>query len=79
MTVYILQSVAFPTKLYKGVTTCLRERIHEHNLGKVASTRLGRPWKLIVAIDFENAERALAFERYLKSGSGHAFAKRHLL
>jgi putative endonuclease len=36
-----------------------------------------RPWELVVALEFGNEERALAFERYLKSGSGRAFAKRH--
>jgi len=31
-----------------------------------------------VAIGFENHARAVGFERYLKSGSGRAFAARHL-
>jgi len=37
-----------------------------------------RPWSPVVVIRFENDEKAERFERYLKSGSGHAFAKRHL-
>jgi hypothetical protein len=32
---------------------------------------------MVVAIRFENNRKAQAFEKYLKSGSGHAFAKRH--
>jgi hypothetical protein len=31
-----------------------------------------------VVIEFDDEKRAVAFERYLKSGSGVAFAKRHL-
>jgi hypothetical protein len=38
----------------------------------------GRPWHVDVVVEFANEERAVAFERYLKSGSGGAFAKRHL-
>jgi hypothetical protein len=30
-----------------------------------------------VAIKFEDDQKALAFEKYLKSGSGRAFANRH--
>jgi putative endonuclease len=35
------------------------------------------PWQLIVTIAFTEKNKALKFERYLKSGSGRAFAKRH--
>jgi hypothetical protein len=35
------------------------------------------PWELVVAIEFAEERRAVAFENYLKSGSGRAFAKRH--
>jgi hypothetical protein len=30
-------------------------------------------------MEFARQERAIAFEKYLKSGSGAAFLKRHLL
>ncbi len=36
-----------------------------------------RPWKVTVQIGFEDKSKAFAFESYLKSGSGHAFAKKH--
>ena len=36
------------------------------------------PWDIDVVIQFTDERRAVAFERYLKSGSGCAFAKRHL-
>jgi len=35
------------------------------------------PWKLIVEVGFGDKAEAFAFEKYLKSGSGRAFAKRH--
>jgi hypothetical protein len=36
-----------------------------------------RPWKPVVVIRFEDDVKAEAFERYLKFGSGHAFAAKH--
>ncbi len=36
------------------------------------------PWAFDVVIRFADERRALAFERYLKSGSGCAFAQRPL-
>ena len=35
------------------------------------------PWKLKLYIAFETLPQAQHFEKYLKSGSGHAFANRH--
>lgn len=75
--VYLLQSKRFPKHRYVGKTNDLERRIPEHNAGKCASTQPYRPWELVVAIAFTNRHRALEFERYLKSGSGHAFANRH--
>lgn len=37
-----------------------------------------RPWRVVLSMTFEEATKAEAFERYLKSGSGRAFASRHL-
>jgi len=37
-----------------------------------------RPWQLKTYVAFSNEERAVAFEKYLKSGSGRAFAKKRL-
>ncbi len=36
------------------------------------------PWKLVTYIAFSDERKAETFERYLKSGSGHAFAKKRL-
>jgi putative endonuclease len=76
--VYLLRSRNFPEKVYVGLTTDLHRRLAQHNGGaeKGYASKYA-PWNVIVAIHFENRTRAEAFERYLKSGSGHSFAKRH--
>ncbi|MGQ9649489.1 MAG: GIY-YIG nuclease family protein [Phycisphaerae bacterium] len=76
--VYLLESESHAGKRYVGLTTDFTSRLAEHNAGKSAHTRAYVPRKPIVVVRFENNNRAEAFGRYLKSGSGHAFAKRHL-
>ena len=75
--VYILRSGADPTLHYVGLTSDVRQRLDSHNAGQNVSTAGGRPWRVIASIEFETAAAARAFERYLKSGSGRGFAKRH--
>ena len=65
---YILRSLSDPEQRYIGSTSDLRSRLAKHNKGDVPHTAKFRPWKL---------EAYFAFEQYLKSGSGYAFAKRH--
>jgi len=36
-----------------------------------------RPWKLVVFVGFVDGGDARKFEKYLKSGSGREFARRH--
>ena len=74
---YILRSINHPDQRYIGSTAVLRKRIAAHNAGRVPHTAKYRPWKIETYIAVETEERARAFEIYLKSGSGHAFAKRH--
>ena len=74
---YILRSISHPNQRYIGSTGDLRKRLAAHNAGGVPHTAKYRSWKLETYIAFELEERARAFEIYLKSGSGHAFAKRH--
>ncbi len=74
---YVLESEAKPGVRYIGHTSDLKQRISNHNSGKSAHTAKLRPWKLKLYIAFEDLEHARRFERYLKSGSGHAFATRH--
>jgi putative endonuclease len=76
--VYLIQSISYPDKRYVGITTDLNKRLKEHNAGKSPHTANFKPWKVIVAVRFADSHRADTFEKYLKSGSGHAFIKRHL-
>ena len=76
--VYILESRAVPARYYTGVTADIDARLAAHNAGRCPHTARGRPWRIDVVIAFRDEQRAFAFERYLKSGSGFAFARRHL-
>ena len=74
---YILRSISHPDQRYIGSTSDLRARLAKHNAGHVPHTSKFLPWKVETYIAFETLAKAQAFERYLKSGSGHAFATRH--
>ena len=76
--VYVLRSQGAPNRYYTGVTSDVHARLADHNAGRCRHTADGRPWQMDVVIEFSDQQRALAFEQYLKSGSGVAFAKRHL-
>jgi putative endonuclease len=76
--VYILQSVEYPERFYSGFTENLRERLAQHNHGACPHTRKFRPWRIKTAVAFTDREQALEFERYLKTASGRAFARKRL-
>ena len=76
--VYLIQSLAAEGERYVGMTADLKQRLREHNAGKSSHTSKFRRWKLITYIAFTDRAKAETFERYLKSGSGHAFAKKRL-
>ena len=76
--VYILRSAAQPSRYYTGLTSDVGARLRTHNTGGSPHTASGTPWQLDIVIEFADERRAIAFEKYLKSGSGAAFAKRHL-
>lgn len=73
---YILESEETGRR-YIGHTDDLRRRLSEHNAGKCQASARYRPWKVKCYFAFETEELALRFERYLKSGSGFSFSKRH--
>ena len=75
--VYVLKSEADPARYYTGLTSSLAARLDAHNSGQCPHTASGKPWIIDVIVEFSDERRAMAFERYLKSGSGSAFAKRH--
>jgi predicted GIY-YIG superfamily endonuclease len=76
--VYVPQSKTDPSRYYTGLTSHVPSRLAAHNDGRSSHTASGRPWKVDLIIQFTDEIRAVRFERYLKSGSGVAFAKRHL-
>ena len=75
--VYILTDVATETHYYVGSTQDLTARLAKHNAGEVPHTSKFKPWRIQTAIAFDCKEKAYAFEKYLKTGSGREFAKRH--
>ena len=77
--VYLIQSDIRADRHYVGLTSNLDRRVSAHNAGDSPHTRKYRRWRLVVSLEFRSEGRAIAFERYLKSGSGAAFLKRHLL
>jgi putative endonuclease len=72
--VYILQSLT-GQHFYTGITDDLDARHSKHNSGAVAHTSKFKPWRVKTYVAFTDEARAIAFEKYLKSGSGRAFAK----
>ncbi|MBE7541091.1 MAG: GIY-YIG nuclease family protein [Solibacteraceae bacterium] len=76
--VYLLRSQSFPGERYTGMTGDLVARLGEHNRGGVRHTSKFVPWVVEAYFAFRGREQAARFERYLKSGSGRAFANRHL-
>jgi putative endonuclease len=76
--VYLIKSIVFPDKRYVGCTSNLKERFQKHNEGGSKYTADNRPWKMIMYLAFEDKAKAFGFEKYLKSGSGGAFAKKRL-
>jgi predicted GIY-YIG superfamily endonuclease len=76
--VYVLRTDELPPRYYTGVTSDVGRRHAEHNAGNCVHTAKYRPWSVDVVVEFADERRAVGFERYLKSGSGVAFARRHL-
>lgn len=75
--VYLLRSERAPEQTYIGLTDDLKKRVLRHNQGDGRHSSKWRPWKLVAYQAFADRSRAAEFERYLKTGSGRAFAKRH--
>jgi predicted GIY-YIG superfamily endonuclease len=72
--VYIIQSDVQTDRFYVGLAEDLDRRLAVHNSGGSTHSAKHRPWRLVACIEFANPVSATAFERYLKTGSGRAFA-----
>ena len=75
--VYILASEK-GEHFYTGFTEDLTKRLAHHNSGGDPHTARHKPWKIKTVLAFTDRDQALAFERYLKTQSGRAFAKKRL-
>jgi len=76
--VYLLRSIPFPDKTYVGFSQDLKRRIVAHNNGQSPHTSKHKPWEFISYAAFQSRQKALAFEKYMKSHSGKAFANKRL-
>ena len=77
--VYILRSQKDSTKSYIGFTENLNKRLNQHKKGSGTYSKQFAPWKLETYVAFNDKSLSESFEYYLKSGSGHAFLKKHLI
>ena len=71
--VYILRCQK-SRRLYTGYSTDPHRRLEEHKAGASFATKPYGPWELVFYAGFETEALAKSFERYLKAGSGKAFA-----
>ena len=76
--VYILQSKINTDRFYIGFTENIENRLKDHNSGKNPQTSKNKPWRIKIAIAFTDRQKAQDFERYLKTKSGRAFAKKRM-
>jgi putative endonuclease len=76
--VHILRSTAFPNERYIGASANLKQRFADHNAGKSPHTANYAPWTLECYLAFPEKKQAYDFEKYLKSHSGRAFARKRL-
>ena len=73
--VYILRSLLIPDRTYTGHTDHPKQRLQEHNQKQCKHTAKYTPWRMETLVGFTDSRKALAFEQYLKTGSGRAFQK----
>ena len=75
--VYVIRSKTDTKQFYTGIAYNVDARLKDHNSGKSRHTVKYKPWELIVSVGFKESVKAHEFERYIKSGSGRVFSKRH--
>ena len=71
---YVLRS-KIDNDFYIGWTNDLKNRIVEHNTGKVVATKNRRPLELVYYEACINKEKAIKREKYFKTGYGRRFLK----
>ncbi|MBI4050342.1 MAG: GIY-YIG nuclease family protein [Candidatus Doudnabacteria bacterium] len=76
--VYILKSEK-DRSFYTGFTTDLKLRLKDHNTKGNQYSSTKAPFELVWYCAFLHKKKALDFEKYLKQGSGFAFARKRLV
>jgi len=76
--VYFLKSISRKFR-YVGYTSNLQSRLLQHNQGFNISTKAFIPFELEAYIAVKSKQHALDLEKYFKTGSGIAFARKHIL
>jgi predicted GIY-YIG superfamily endonuclease len=74
---YYVYSLKCKDGYYLGYTADLKERLAWHQKGHVPATARRLPVSLDFYFACKDKYQAFEFEKYLKSGSGRAFIKRH--
>ena len=78
--VYILKSQKFIDKFYVGFTKNIEKRLNQHNTTPTCNqTSKYGPWEVVTYINFSEDTKAREFEKYLKTPSGKAFFRKHLI
>jgi len=73
--VYVIESAE--GSRYTGQTPDLERRLKEHNGGNSHSTKHGSSWRIVYHEQFGTRGEAMKREKYLKTGAGRDFLKRH--
>lgn len=76
---YYIYSLECKDGYYIGCTNDLKDRMQRHQKGQAPATADRLPVKLEFYFAIKNKYQAYKFEKYLKSGSGRAFIKKHLI
>jgi putative endonuclease len=74
--VYVLKNHS--GRFYIGSSAKPDQRLAAHNSGKVRSTKKHRPWQRIVLEEHPDRQEAESREKYLKSGWGRQWLKKHI-
>ncbi|MBP6892066.1 GIY-YIG nuclease family protein [Candidatus Babeliales bacterium] len=77
--VYILRSLSFSDQIYVGYTNNLSKRLAVHNSGNSTYTSKYVPWEIVTYVTFSNSNKAIEFEKYLKTNAGKIFLNRRFL
>ena len=75
--VYLMQSVMHPDQRYVDLTQDLAHSMSNHNSGEITDTAPYVPWKCLVAVAFEDAQKAIEFEAFLDTDEGRTFSENH--